>query len=448
MNNIYTFLVCISWFLFVFFAAATTNYTRISNITTTQFLRDPEALASSNGNFMVGFFSPTNSTNRYVGIWYSNKQDSESGISEVVWIANRDNPLINSSDGVFGISENGNLQVLDGQNKSIWSTNISQGHQANNSVAQLLDTGNLVLISNVSGETIWQSFDHLTNSVLPPVTVTLDMHTNGSSLLRSWKSASDPSSGRFSFVSLPRNLPEFFIMDGYNPCWRSGPWNGNLFLGIPYMHSEVSNGFQINNKIQGKLEVSYSVANLSLLERLVLNYDGRLFQEYWRDSSGKREVYWNSSESECDVYGKCGVFGSCDPKNSPICSCLKGFEPNNKDEWNKGNWTSGCFRRTPLQCGTLEGKSDKFLRLEHMKVPDYAYWLSSGGQDGCERKCLQNCSCIAFAYYTGIGCMMWNASLVDIQQYSAEGAALFIRLAHSELDDERLITEGAVLLIV
>jgi hypothetical protein len=52
---------------------------------------------------------------------------------------------------------------------------------------------------------------------------------------------------------------------------------------------------------------------------------------------------------ECDIYGVCGTFASCNSDNSPICSCLKEFEPKNKEEWNRQNWTKGCVRRTPLQ---------------------------------------------------------------------------------------------------
>ena len=62
------------------------------------------------------------------------------------------------------------------------------------------------------------------------------------------------------------------------------------------------------------------------------------------------KVTWESKETECDVYGKCGVFGICNPKNSPICSCLRGYEPKSMEELIRGNWTSGCVRKTPLQC--------------------------------------------------------------------------------------------------
>ena len=422
MPAIYTFLLCFSFEYF----GVTAKY-----ITATQILRDPETLVSSNSVFKAGFFSTTNSKKRYVGIWYNSNKDSDSGISEVVWIANRDNPLDDSS-GVLKISKEGKLQLSDRKNKIFWSTDVSQ--QENKTVAKLLDTGNLVLLSNDSGEIIWQSLEHPTNTWLPSaVQLTFDIHKKDNPTIRSWKSASDPSTGRFNHGIVSRNFPELFTMEGEKPYWRSGPWTSNHFLGVPYMHSEVSSGFQIYDNHEGEIQLSYSLANSSLLERVVMNHDGRVFFEHWGAKRGKWEVVWNSFQSECELYGKCGAFGNCNPSKSPICSCLKGFEPNNRDEWNNGNWNNGCFRRTPLQCGTREGKSDKFLKMRHMKVPDYSYWVSSSGEDDCGTKCSQNCSCLAYAYYPGIGCMMWNVSLMDIQQFSADGADLFIRLAHSEL---------------
>jgi len=85
------------------------------NITSTLFLRDLDEITSSNNDFKLGIFNPTNSTNRYVGIWYNTGYDA----LDVVWVANRDNPLKDSSE-VLTASEDGNLQVLDGQNKVVW----------------------------------------------------------------------------------------------------------------------------------------------------------------------------------------------------------------------------------------------------------------------------------------------------------------------------------------
>lgn len=110
-----------------------------NELTATQFLRDSETLESSNSIFTFGFFSPINSTNRDVGTWYHNDVVHT---QEVVCVANRENPLKDLS-GVLKTSRDGNLQVVDGQNKSIWSSNVTAKIVVNASVVQLLDTGTL-----------------------------------------------------------------------------------------------------------------------------------------------------------------------------------------------------------------------------------------------------------------------------------------------------------------
>lgn len=404
-----------------------------TNITT--FLTDPETLLSSSATFKAGFFSPTNSTNRYVGIWYNIE---ESDAMEIVWVANRNNP-INDSSGMLIISEDGNLQLSDGQNMIYWSSNVS--HQANStSVAHLLDTGNLVLVSSATGMIIWQSFEHMTNSLLPQTRIIIDLtidnglYEDEKPILRSWKSASDPSNGRFRIGMIPFPITEFVTRDGDKTYWLSGPWNGSLFLGVPYMSQ---NTFEISfDHLEDTLEILYSVANVSLLEHFVLNYDGNVVLKYWDDDDRRWRISWQSVQSECDIYGKCGPFGRCNPKDSPICNCLNGFEPMNVDEWSEGNWTSGCVRRTPLQCSNTGRKADGFWKLKHMKVPHYITFGRAADEDDCRRKCLETCSCLAYAYTVGIGCMIWDETLLmDIQVFSGDGADLFIRLAYSELGD-------------
>ncbi|KAI4296579.1 hypothetical protein L6164_036529 [Bauhinia variegata] len=112
----------------------------LSIITSAEFIRDPETVSSNDNAFKLGFFSPQNSTNRYLGIWYLNE-------SNVIWVANRNQPLRNSS-GIFTISQDGNLvalngDTLNGDKQLVWSSNVS--NIASNSTAQLLDTGNLIL---------------------------------------------------------------------------------------------------------------------------------------------------------------------------------------------------------------------------------------------------------------------------------------------------------------
>ncbi|KAB5533914.1 hypothetical protein DKX38_017000 [Salix brachista] len=86
----------------------------------------------------------------------------------VVWVANRETPLKNST-GFFKIPDDGNLAVFDGNESTpIWSTNVSM-----------------------------------------PATP-----------------------GDFSFELDPRGCPQFFLYKNLSPYWRGGPWNGHTLSGL------------------------------------------------------------------------------------------------------------------------------------------------------------------------------------------------------------------------
>ncbi|XP_062160909.1 G-type lectin S-receptor-like serine/threonine-protein kinase At1g11330 [Alnus glutinosa] len=424
-TNLSALLVLLICFYLKFCSATDT-------ITAAKFITDPESVVSNGGDFKLGFFSPANSTDRYVGIWYA-----QISVPTVIWVANRNKPLKNSS-GILTISEDGDLVVLDGQKKVLWSSNLSSS--VVNSSAQLLDNGNLILQGNTKGTIIWESFQHPSDTYLPKMEISIDVRTGKKVQLTSWKSPSDPSIGNFSAGIDVRNLPEFFVWNDGSPYWRSGPWNSRIFIGVQYMDSSYLNGYRLKDDKEGTLSFTFSSSNDPLRKDfVVLNAQGNL-QHKRSDNGEDWKVTQASLETECDVYGKCGAFGSCNSKNSPICSCLWGFKPKNTEEWNRGNWTSGCERRTPLQCerennnGSEGEKKDGFLKLTMMKVPYLAGW-STTSEENCSTQCLENCSCIAHAYDSGIGCMTWTGSLIDIQKFPTGGVDLYVRLAYSELDN-------------
>ena len=90
----------------------------VDTIRSSQFIKDKDSdyMISNGSVFKLGFFSPVNSTNHYLGIWYNNIS-----AFTVVWVANRQKPL-NDSSGLLTISEDGNLVVLNGQKEILWSS--------------------------------------------------------------------------------------------------------------------------------------------------------------------------------------------------------------------------------------------------------------------------------------------------------------------------------------
>jgi len=271
-TNLSALLVLLSCFCLKFGSATDT-------ITAARFITDPETVVSNGGYFKIGFFSPVNSTDRYVGIWYA-----QISVPTVVWVANRNKPLKNSS-GILTISQDGNLVVLDGQKKVLWSSNISSS--VVNSSAQLLDSGNLILQGNTTGTIIWESFQHPSDTFLK----NMKSSTSKKVRLTSWKSPSDPSIGNFSAGIDVRKLPEIFVWNNGSPYWRSGPWNSRIFIGVRQMNSSYLNGFSLTDD-EGTFSLTFSYSNDPRYQDFfVLNGQGNLLHkhsengEVWRLSA-------------------------------------------------------------------------------------------------------------------------------------------------------------------
>ncbi|XP_010665847.2 G-type lectin S-receptor-like serine/threonine-protein kinase At1g11330 [Beta vulgaris subsp. vulgaris] len=434
MISVYAFFLYIIPLIGLHFCSA------INTITPTQFLKDPETLVSKNSKYILGFFSPPNSTHRYVGIWY----DQPSVTKEVIWVANRNNP-VTDSNGVLRLSVNGNLQVFNARNQTLWSSNVTQT-AANFSVAQLSDFGNLVVqvfASNTTtrenGTTIWSSFFHPADSVLPNMRFLLTPNSDLRRVLQAWRSSSDPSYGRYSIGTNSLGLFQIIIWDGDKLHWRSGPWNGNIFIGTRYHNTGYGNilinaGSFAQEEVGGTLTLVFAGANETLLSHYTLTHQGVIAQRWWDDSIHNWGISWKAPDNDCDFYARCGQFGSCNPHPTPTCRCLKGFEPKDREEWKRGNWSSGCVRRKPLQCGLAGAKKqDGFMRLKMMKVPENAELMNGLNLNQCRSVCLRDCTCLAYAYDTQITCLTWHGNLIDVADLSPGGVDLFIRLEHSEL---------------
>ncbi|MFQ6652582.1 hypothetical protein Gotur_024379 [Gossypium turneri] len=406
--------------------------TALDTITASKSIKDPDVIISQSGVFRLGFFSFANSSNRYVGILYH-----QIPVQTVVWVANRNKPLKDSS-GILKISDDGNLVVLNGKAEILWSSKV-KNLVPNATTAQLLDSGNLVLNNGVNS--LWESFEDPSNAFLETMKISTDVKKGRKVEIKSWKSSDDPSDGNFSLSLEPFNIPEGAIWNNNQLYYRSGPWNGQKFIGVMNMNTVYLNGFYlVSDDKQQTYYVTYQYSNNSRLLYYELDSQGKLIQRQWNAGKGDWINWYPLLQTDCDVYGKCGPFGMCDPTKRPICSCLKGFKPRNREEWSRGNWSSGCFRTTLLQCqrdnnnGSGAGQGDDgFLKLKMMKVPAFPDW-SSVSYSKCKDQCLKNCSCVAYAYDDGIGCMFWGRDLIDVQKFSTSGVDLYIRLPSSELD--------------
>ncbi|CAA3025148.1 Serine threonine kinase [Olea europaea subsp. europaea] len=405
-------------------------------------LNDSDTISSMGNVFKMGFFSPDNTTkNRYFGVFYNVSE------STVIWVANRDNPIPDSS-GSVKISRDGNIVLTKGNGEIVWSTNVTTSLV--DASVQLLSTGNLVLRDNSTGRTVWESFGHPSNNFLPTLRIIDNINTGHKVVVSSWKTPTDPEVGNFTAGLQALSIPQIYTWNGNRPHWRSGPWNGQILIGV----QDNVDGFTVVNDSSGTFY--FTAPEGKFLMRITLNSTGSLVQTLWNRQTQNWDITWLAPQQECDVYGTCGPFGSCNALISPICSCLRGFEPKNSEEWGRGNWSGGCVRSKPLLCDrnnntNCGGKEDEFFRLPYMKVPDFAEQGPSMTVEECRSLCSRNCSCIAYARDKNLGCMFWSQELIDIQQFSNVGEDLYIRLASSELDGhkyEKLIVVGLVAILL
>ncbi|KAL0363292.1 UNVERIFIED_CONTAM: G-type lectin S-receptor-like serine/threonine-protein kinase [Sesamum calycinum] len=401
-------------------------------ITGSLIIEDPDTIVSSGKVYRLGFFSPGNTTNRYMGIWNDVSQTS------IVWVANRDKPLINDSSGTITVSEDGNLVLMSQQKEILWSSNVT--NSSRNTSAQLLDSGNLVLRDNTNGRLLWESFRHPGDAFLPTMKVTDNVNTGERAVITSWRTLENPDFGSFTAGLQALSIPQIFIWNGSRPHWRSGPWNGLIFTGVTDMYAVYLDGYTVIRQNDGTVVFTRDYYG-DLLMKIILKPNGSFVQTMWDVAKRDWNVTWVAPIDACDVYNVCGRFGSCNMRNSPMCSCLKGYEPVNKEEWEKGNWNHGCERRRTLQCDRSSNSSDKsredrFSKLTNVKVPDFIQVLP-GISDDCEGLCLNNCSCMAYSHDPGIGCMLWRDSLIDVRQFPSGGSDLYVRVAYSVLDDKR-----------
>ncbi|KAF4367740.1 hypothetical protein F8388_011315 [Cannabis sativa] len=304
-----------------------------------QILNVSQTIVSASGCFELGFFSPQNTTNLYVGIWLFKKRVFD----YCVWIANRDYPLLTSS-AILTINHDGNIVISDGK-VMYMVTNISRGQDT---YAMLTDSGNLVLKESNSSEDdhnlVWQSFDSPTHSLLTGMTFMWD-----SSSLVSWKSEADPSPGNFSLIldSLKKQL---VIKD------RSSDGDSNENEGSML-------GMILNKNFQRNLYLGINPQDDSSgqISRLVLDESGQLKLQSCSPETKLCIWIW----SRC-WYSSCGAYSLCN-ESAESCSCLPGFK--RVDNFTLGDNPINCKRKIELKCSNLNLAADNFFPISTTEFP-------------------------------------------------------------------------------
>lgn len=426
----------LQFFVISFFLCSSPLFCDAANsITKGRGLRDGsnETLVSLDDSYELGFFSPINSSLRYVGIWYHKIEEQS-----VIWVANRDRPLRNRN-GVLIIGDDGNLVVLDGNN-SVWTSNITANSFEPRNLT-LLNHGALVLSSGDDLSKVhWSSFEHPTDTFLPNMVVKVNPQMGEKRMFMSWKSETDPAVGNYCLGVDPRGAVQIIVWNGNNRWWRSGHWDKQIFSGIPTMRSTSLYGFKITSDDGNNISVTFEALNDLDKLKFQIQWDGKEAQQRLNETTRKWDTIRLLPSNDCDFYNFCGDFGVCSENSRLKCSCPQGFIPKNKERWDKGIWSDGCRRKTPLleqrmkssPNGTIEdSEQDGFVDVLFVKLPDFITGIFV--VESCRDRCSSNSSCVAYSDAPGIGCATWDGPLKDIQRFEGAGNTLHLRIAHSDL---------------
>lgn len=191
-----------------------------------------------------------------------------------------------SSAPALSLTTTSNLVLLDANSRVLWTTNAIVGavnsSAASGLAAVLLNTGNLV-IRYPNGTSLWQSFDHPSDTFLPSMKIRLRYKTQADERLVSWTSPNDPSPGTFSYGPDPATLLQIILCNGTRPIARNGPWTcfmvdarSQLSAGLFTYSTFLDNGEE--------LYTTYSLSDGAPPTRFVLTYSGEYHLESWRPS--------------------------------------------------------------------------------------------------------------------------------------------------------------------
>ncbi|XP_065630423.1 G-type lectin S-receptor-like serine/threonine-protein kinase At4g03230 [Quercus suber] len=354
-----------------------------------------ETLVSAGGRFEFGFFSPIGSSanKRYVGIWY-HEWDNRT----VVWVANRNFPIINAI-GVFNVTEELGLKVLDTTGKEYWSADVSRLSCPCNRTVTLTNSGNLVYGDyGVLNNILWESFNALITDSFGTSTDTLlpGMDVNQDTTLTSWNGSDDPGEGSFTF-------------------YRYGDVN------------KISKG---GNKYCNHFSSDQMVAKLRNLSRdftarIVMDFSGKL--EYWRwDVKGMNwSLLMAEPGNKCALYNYCGNYGVCNPDNNLVCKCLPGFKPNAPEKWHSGDFSNGCAGNS-MSCG----ENYMFFPVYAMSWDDINSNLKRvpvKDESACKMECIKSCDCRSYSYDNDTNtCNILTQDPVDLQEYAEGYDSLFV----------------------
>ncbi|KAL4594980.1 hypothetical protein ACB092_12G058100 [Castanea dentata] len=397
---------------------------------------EDQTWVSDNGTFAFGF-TPAEVRDQFeLAIWFAELP----GDRTMVWSANRNSPVTNNA--ILELDTTGNLVLIDGDT-TVWMSNTSGAHVE---YAVMSESGNFILYSTPN-YTVWQSFSHPTDTLLPnqPLTVSLELTTSNSASQGGYYTLNMLQQPNSLTLALTYNLPESFTNYSYWQAPDISNVTGDVVavlddagsFGIVY--GEFSDGavyvYKNDNDIGGLSATSNMTRRPAVLRRLSLETNGNIRLYRWDDVNGSRQWVpeWAAVSNPCDIAGICGN-GVCNLDRSETnasCSCFPGTS--------KVEGRSQCSENSLLigKCDSQQKYSTSEFRISTVQQTNYYYSYFSvianyndiATVSKCGDACLSDCQCVASVYGLDDGTpYCWVLRSLDFGGFEDADSTLFVKV--------------------
>uniref|UniRef100_A0A8R7JVK0 Receptor-like serine/threonine-protein kinase n=1 Tax=Triticum urartu TaxID=4572 RepID=A0A8R7JVK0_TRIUA len=311
------------------------------------------------------------------------------GNPQVVWSANRAHPL--RENATVELTSDGELVLRDADGSLVWSTGTS-----GQTVARMVITniGNLVLFDPINA-TVWQSFDHPTDALVPGQSLVEGMRLTASASNTDWTETQ-----LYATVTVHPDGFYAYIASAppqqYYSMTPSEEKTGNYTTKVTFMNGSLSIFLQPENPDSNSISLptpKYSGQHMRLMS------DGHLRMYEWNiEDDVWHAVYdvMQPDNGDCAFPTVCGEYELCTGTDRK-CTCP--LRDNNSSSYFKpiDEESLGCTPLTPISCQEMQ--RHQLLTLNEVSYFDISHLVGNvTTPDDCKQACLKNCSCRAVSF--------------------------------------------------
>ncbi|CAO1940183.1 unnamed protein product [Urochloa humidicola] len=291
----------------------------------------------------------------------------------VIWSANPDTPV--NRDAILNLTREGDLLLHDNNGAIVWSTATKS-----KSVAGMgLDVSGNLVIFNQDNSSIWQSFDHPTDTLVLGQSLCTGMNLSVMTSNTKWPS---------------------------DRVYLSVQWNGLLYTFQPAFYTklfEANTGSSCSYFRNGSFGFPQKIFSLPIarsLQFMRLEPDGHLrlyeMQGVGQDSLMVLDVL-STEMNFCDYPMACGNYGVCS-KGQCSCPSFSNFKFQNERLP-----SAGCMPLSSPTCN--QAQNHQLIQVNNASYFSNSVFLllaSSTSENVCKQSCLTSCECKAVIFQKNV----------------------------------------------